>query len=186
MNISGAQRGAKNVQKALVCVPSAQNRTDPLTSAGRGYKVTECEVEASSRLPGRAAASLREQTTTRRGRAPVSLLQRQRSNGTNIGIRRGKKISNGMKESSEATGTGCWMFKPRETCGLKSACGRAGVHAASFLMRSCTGRSGTCTTDSLCLSPTAPGPAGDTKGAAHPRAQLHLQSGLLREILSRR
>lgn len=30
-----------------------------------------------------------------------------------------------------------------------------------------------------------PGPAGDTEGAAHPCTQLHLQPGLLREILPR-
>lgn len=37
--------------------------------------------------------------------------------------------------------------------------------------------------DSLSFPPTVSGPAGDPEGAAHACAQLHLQSGLLREIL---
>lgn len=96
-----------------------------------------------------------------------------------------REISNRMKERSEATGSGCWMFTERnlqnEICMWARV--RPGVHASS-LMHSCTGMSTTCT-DSLSFPPTVSGPAGDTKGAAHPCAQLHLQSRLLREILSR-
>lgn len=95
------------------------------------------------------------------------------------------KISNRIKERREATGRGCWMFTKRnlqnEIC--MWACMHRGVHASS-LMHLCTSVRASCT-DSLSLPPTVSGPAGDTEGTAHPCAQLHLQSGLLREILSR-
>lgn len=95
------------------------------------------------------------------------------------------KISNRMEERSEATGSGCWMFTERnsqnEIC--MWAHDRPGVHDFS-LKRSCAVLSASCI-DSFPSPPTFPGPAGDTEGAAHPCAQLHLQSGLLREILSR-
>lgn len=94
------------------------------------------------------------------------------------------KISNRMEERSEATGSGCWMFTERnlqnEICMWALAC--LGVHASS-LMHSC--KSTSCIDSLLSFPPTVSGPAGDTEGAAHPCAQLHLQSGLLREILSR-
>lgn len=76
-----------------------------------------------------------------------------------------REISNRMKERSEATGSGCWMFTERnlqnEICMWARV--RLGVHASS-LMHSCT----TTCIDSLSFPPTVFRPCWRHKGSCAP------------------
>ena len=187
MNISGAQTHTKNVEKFLACVPSEQNRP-PSHVAAEGVRNTYGRsIKASSLATATAFRNKSHPDKTQRVREGVcwEYYPARRSNETNTQIRREQNIKqNGGAQWSNWE----WMLdvywkKLAEWnmyVGMRvPACSRLLINA---VVHQCER---TPWTDPLLFSPTVSGPAGDTEGAAHPCAQLHLQSGLLREILSR-
>lgn len=130
MNISGAQRHTKNVEKLLACVPSEQNRPPSHVEAegvrkhyGKGIKASSLAAQQQAfrneSHPDKTEKCASEREGVCRESHPA-----RRSNETNTRIRGEKNIKQNEGEGVRQLGVdvGCL---PKETCRMKYVCGHA-------------------------------------------------------------
>lgn len=125
MNISGAQRHTKNVEKLLACVPSEQNRPPSHVEAEGIRKHYGRSIKSSSLAAQRQAfrnESHTDETEKCERVCPGSLIQHE-DQMKQTPVSEERKISNGMKEEGVrqlGVDVGCL---PKETCRMKYVCG---------------------------------------------------------------
>lgn len=114
MNISGAQRHTKNVEKLLACVPSEQNRPPSHVEAegvrkhyGRGIKASSLAAQWQA-FRNESHPDKTEKCESEREGVCWESHPARRSNETNTRIRGERKISNRMKEKE--WGNWEWML----------------------------------------------------------------------------